>query len=228
MWKEWDRDSFGSFNRKEHFYFKKLLAMLDSSSSNFSKLSILELGFGNGSFAGWLKANYPQMRWSGVEIQDSLVSRAKDSGFNAMPTIPEPAREGQYDVILAFDVIEHLSDSEISDLFMKVAGILKEDGVVLARTPNAGGPFGLPNQTGDPTHITPISLSRLSSYLTAWDIRETGDIQPIWEGRPLSALRNLIRLLLKLLVSGVIRFAFAPQPTTLLASNLHLLFKLRN
>ena len=104
MWKEWDRSSFGSFSRKEHFYFKKLLAMLDSSNSNFSKLSILELGFGNGSFAGWLKANHPQIRWSGVDIQDSLVSRAKDSGFNAMRKMPEPARENQYDVILAFDV----------------------------------------------------------------------------------------------------------------------------
>ena len=179
IWKEWDRDSFGSFSRKEHFYFKKLFTLLDTSSSDVSKLSILELGFGNGSFAGWLKANHPQIRWLGVEIQDTLIERAKGSGFIAMPAIPKPAGKDQYDIVVAFDVIEHLSDSEISDLFMKVAGILKEDGVVLARTPNAGGPFGLPNQTGDPTHITAISLSRLSSYLTAWDIRETGDIQPV-------------------------------------------------
>jgi 2-polyprenyl-3-methyl-5-hydroxy-6-metoxy-1,4-benzoquinol methylase len=225
MWKKWDRDPFGSFNRKEHFYFKKLLEMLDSSSSN---LSILELGFGNGSFAGWLKANHPQIRWSGVEIQDSLVNKAKDSGFTAMLTIPEPARENKYDVILAFDVIEHLSDSEISDFFTRVANIVKKGGIVLARTPNAGGPFGLPNQTGDPTHVTPISLSRLSSYLTDWEIRATGDIQPVWEGKLLSAIRNLIRLCFKILVTGLVRFAFAPQPHTLLASNLHLTFKLKN
>jgi UDP-N-acetyl-D-mannosaminuronate dehydrogenase len=54
-----------------------------------------------------------------------------------------------------------------------------------------------------------------------------GDIKPLWEGKILSALRNCLQLVLKVFFSGIIRFAFAPQPKTLLASNLHLIFKVQ-
>ena len=227
-WKQWDKEPFGSFTRKQHHYFKKLLTCNFGSSLNSRHLDVLEIGFGNGAFAGWLKATHSQISWTGVEIQDALVAKALEAGFNATSAIPDTAPQEQYDLIAAFDVIEHLSDRDIKAFFAKASAMLKPKGIVLTRTPNAGGPFGLPNQTGDPTHVTPISLSRLGSYLDNWQIEERGDLQPIWEGKFLSAIRNCIRLILRDLISALIRFAFAPQPKTLLASNLHLTFKLRN
>lgn len=227
-WKQWDREPFGSFTRKQHYYFKKLLTYNFGSNSSSLRLEVLEIGFGNGAFAGWLKATHPKMSWAGVEIQDALVAKAQQAGFNGMSAIPDTAPEEQYDLIAAFDVIEHLSDQDIKSFFAKASVMLKPKGVVLTRTPNAGGPFGLPNQTGDQTHVTPISLSRLGGYLDNWQIEERGDLQPVWEGKFFSAIRNCVRLLLRTLISACVRFAFAPQPKTLLASNLHLTFKLRN
>lgn len=222
-WKQWDEEPFGSFTRKQHYYFRKLTNFYPEPVSN--NVNVLEIGFGNGAFAGWLKMIYPHISWTGIEIQDALVSKAQKAGFNAILANSDKMLVGQYDLIIALDVIEHLTDQEIEAFFSDALAKLKLNGVILTRTPNGGGPFGLPNQTGDSTHITPISLSRLSGYLTDWQIEEKGDMQPLWEGNVLSAIRNCIRLFLRTLISVLIRFAFAPQPKTLLASNLHLRFK---
>lgn len=224
-WKRWDREPFGSYSEKQHYYFKKLLTPYIGSGER--NQDFLELGFGNGALAGWLKATHPSISWAGLELQQPLVSKAQKAGFTAMTEIAEVSAKKQFDMIVALDVIEHLTDIEIEAFFCQASELLKPNGIVLTRTPNAGGPFGLPNQTGDPTHTTPISLSRLSNYLNSWRIEEKGDIKPLWEGKMLSALRNCLQLVCKVLISGIIRFAFAPQPKTLLASNLHLIFKLQ-
>jgi len=224
-WKKWDLTPFGTVKVKQHFYFTKLLApyLLGRDDGH----SVLEIGFGNGELAGWLNAHHSHVSWTGIEIQESLVSKARAAGFQAEADISKLDLQTSYDLIIAIDVIEHLTDIEIQDLFSKFNLLLKDDGTVITRTPNAGGPLGLPNQTGDATHITPISLSRLGGYLSDWDITEQGDIQPVWEGKILSAIRNFCRLTLRAIISGSIRFIFSPQPKTLLASNLHLCFKKR-
>lgn len=225
-WKKWDLTPFGTVKVKQHFYFAKLLApYLRGRDAGHS---VLEIGFGNGELAGWLNAHHSHISWTGIELQESLVSKARAAGFQAEVDISKLDLQTSYDLIIAIDVIEHLSDIEIQDLFSRFNLLLKEDGTVITRTPNAAGPLGLPNQTGDATHITPISLSRLAGYLSQWEITEKGDIQPVWEGKVLSALRNCFRLALRTAISGSIRFVFSPQPKTLLASNLHLFFKKRS
>ena len=222
-WKKWDQEPFGRYKKKEHYYFNKMINFASGLNQNSI---VLEIGFGNGGFAGWLEANYPHATWNGVEVQKSLVEKAKEAGFWAAPKIQDINTAKKYDLILALDVIEHLSDTEIADFFLAASKLIKPNGIVLIRTPNAGGPLGLPNQTGDPTHITPVSLSRLANYLNGWEIHAEGDLQPIWEGRIFSAMRNIVRLLCQTVISSLVRFSFAPQPRTLLASNLHLKFKL--
>ena len=189
-------------------------------SQKYSK--ILEIGFGNGSLAGWLKTFHPSVSWTGIEVQQTLVEKAKNAGFDASSNLDQlPARK-QFDVIVALDVIEHLSDSEIEKVLKLSAGLLADDGLIILRSPNAGGPFGLPNQVGDPTHITPISTSRLASYASEWRISEKGDILLWWNGKLLSSARNCFRHIIRLGIERIVRFAFAPQPKHLLSSNLHL------
>jgi SAM-dependent methyltransferase len=160
-----------------------------------------------------------------VEIQEPLVSKANASGYESFLNLPTPGANFSFDAIVAFDVLEHLNDSEIRDLFADILPLLKENGVVIARVPNGEGPMGLPNQNGDPTHVTNISLSRLSAYLTEWRIECQGDLRPLWEGKILSCIRNVIRTCVREILGSLIRFAFAPQPRTLLASNIHLIFR---
>lgn len=220
-WKQWDQVPFGTYSQKQHHYFKKLL----SSRLKTGSETILEIGFGNGSLAGWFSDNYPKVRWIGVEIQEPLVGKATSSGYESLTKLPKAGSNCSFDLAVAFDVLEHLNDSEIRDLFTDILPVLKKNGVVIARVPNGEGPLGLPNQNGDPTHVTNISLSRLSAYLTEWKIECQGDLRPLWEGRFLSFIRNIIRSSVRESLSLLIRFAFAPQPRTLLDSNIHLIFR---
>ena len=220
-WKQWDQIVFGSYTNKQHFYFKKLL----SDRLKTGEETILEIGFGNGSLAGWLRDTYPSAKWIGVEIQEPLVTKANASGYESHTNLPKPNLNHSFDAVVAFDVLEHLNDSEIRDLFSDIQPLLKENGFVIARVPNGEGPMGLPNQNGDPTHVTNISLSRLSAYLTEWRIECQGDLRPLWEGKLLSCTRNVIRACVRGILSLLIRFAFAPQPRTLLASNIHLILR---
>ena len=161
-WKQWDQVPFGTYNKKQHYYFSKLL----SNRLKTGKETILEIGFGNGSLAGWLRDKYPNAKWIGVEIPEPLVSKASASGYQSLTKLPRPSLNHSFDAVVAFDVLEHLNDIEIRNLFTDILPSLKENGVVIARVPNGEGPLGLPNQNGDPTHVTNVSLSRLSAYLT--------------------------------------------------------------
>ncbi len=218
-WKQWDQIPFGTYSKKQHHYFKKLFSNKLTTGSEI----ILEIGFGNGPLAGWLRDKYPDVRWVGVEIQEPLVSKASASGYESLTKLPRPSLNHSFDAVVAFDVLEHLNDIEIRNLFTDILPSLKENGVVIARVPNGEGPLGLPNQNGDPTHVTNVSLSRLSAYLTEWKIECKGDLRPLWEGKFLSFMRNIIRLIVREILTLLIRFAFAPQPRTLLASNIHLI-----
>jgi SAM-dependent methyltransferase len=224
QWKNWDKFVFGQTSRKEAHYFRKILAR-ELSGNSRKEISILELGFGNGSLAGWLKTRYPEVTWVGVETQKRLVEKATQAGFKADSSLPDPVEK--FDLVVAIDVLEHLTDTEIRGLFDQIKRLLKPNGRVIARSPNASGPFGLPNQTGDPTHITPISANRLSAYLTDWIIEEKGDLKPLWEGRIFSFAKNVIRATVRFIIQIILRFAFAPQPKTLFASNIHLFIFLR-
>ena len=66
---------------------------------------------------------------------------------------------GQFDLIVLFDVLEHLSLSEIVASFKIFSHLLTPSGKVLARFPNGGSPFGRLHQYGDATHQTVLTGS---------------------------------------------------------------------
>jgi 2-polyprenyl-3-methyl-5-hydroxy-6-metoxy-1,4-benzoquinol methylase len=67
----------------------------------------------------------------------------------------------RFDLIVAFDVLEHLTVEEIVDLLRFAASLLNPGGRLLARFPNGASPFGAFYQTGDVTHVTVLSAGRI-------------------------------------------------------------------
>lgn len=122
---------------------------------------ILEIGFGRGHFLDWAGKNGYEV--SGVEIIEEFVRKARDRGHvvftGTVQAVIDPGN--QYDLIVAFDVFEHLSIPEIIDLLQFTKQILSKDGVVLARFPNGSSPFGAHYQNGDATHSTALSGTRI-------------------------------------------------------------------
>lgn len=129
---------------------------------------ILEIGFGQGHFLNW--ATLQGFTVTGVELIEELTARARSRGLRVfhghVQQISELTRE-KFDLVVAFDVFEHLTLEELVDLLRFLVRILEPSGKVLARFPNAGSPFGMPYQYGDVTHVTPLSAATISQIAIA-------------------------------------------------------------
>jgi 2-polyprenyl-3-methyl-5-hydroxy-6-metoxy-1,4-benzoquinol methylase len=139
-----------------------------------SQASIFELGFGNGGFLSWAKSK--GHRTYGIELIPELVSRAKKMGHSVETTSladlgNSPFLNNKYDLIAAFDVLEHLTVDETRSFLRFCKSTLTADGKILIRTPNCSSPFGLWLQMADTTHVTMLSPERLEHIASLEGLR---------------------------------------------------------
>lgn len=210
-WKDWDLSRFGSLSAELRSYFRHEMGR--SGISAHQEARVLEIGYGNGAFLEFAR----RQGWSimGVEANQSLVETAIRAGYEAYPT--ESIRDlaaGSFDAIVAFDVIEHMSKTELMDFFAEVRRLLTIGGVFLARFPNGDSPNGLANQNGDISHQTSIG-SRLAEYLAASQRLDVvflgGQAQPVLAGSTAISLYRFVAVPVRLIINVVLRLLFFPR-----------------
>jgi SAM-dependent methyltransferase len=119
---------------------------------------ILEIGFGDSRFMDWSRSR--GLMPVGVEILEAALDKGRALGHEVFPGPFTPATlkpDRLFDVIVAFDVVEHLTVSEIRQLFRDTLPHLLPGGRYLFRFPNGNSPFVGPTQNGDVTHRTLVS-----------------------------------------------------------------------
>ncbi len=116
---------------------------------------VIEIGFGAGQCMAWLASRGAQV--TGLEIQPRLVVGGRSRGFDTHLSgeFDWTPLTGKVDLIVGFDVLEHLTDAETVSLLRTGAVALKPGGAMLFRFPNMASPFGLLYQAADPTHTSP-------------------------------------------------------------------------
>ena len=142
QWKRW-QGSFEVREREARYFAAEFRGM------PLRGKRVLEIGFGSGSFLTWAK-------FEGAE-----VCAARNASLGEL--VGEDAR---YDLIVAFDVIEHWDTDELIANFRHIAALLADDGVFLARFPNGHSPFGRVYQHGDFTHKSVISHYKIGYLAT--------------------------------------------------------------
>lgn len=163
-WKNWDVQRFGKFTAQDAAYYE---AELGSRLGSSPKAVVLEIGFGNGAFLGWCKAR--GFDCSGVEQIPELISKAQEQGFKTYESIHDSLlrlRQGQFDCIVAFDVLEHIEQKELPGYFQRVAMLLKPGGYFIARFPNGDSPFGRMYQHGDLAHVATLGQFKIRQLAT--------------------------------------------------------------
>jgi len=127
---------------------------------------VLEIGFGNGGFLAWAKDEGAAV--TGLELNVEMRDAARRHGFTVSDaSIGELARERErFDVIVAFDVLEHWDTDELTENFGHIRNLLGEGGLFLARFPNGQSPFGRAYQHGDFTHKSTLTTYKIE-YLAA-------------------------------------------------------------
>lgn len=208
-WKQWSIENFAQSSAYDKQYFDAELKDLPIELVPFSP-QILEIGFGNGKFLQYCA----DRNWdvTGVEINPLLVKLAQEKGFTAVlsENLLELADE-QFDLVVAFDVLEHIPQDEIIFFLKQVKRVLKKEGACLFRFPNGDSPFGLANQNGDITHITAIGSEKIIFFASQASLDLIvcrGEREPLFETSFSKTLRRAISIVFKKMINAFIYLVF--------------------
>lgn len=158
-WKGWGA-GFGALSRGDTQYFATELREV-IRGGNVRR--VLEVGYGNGVFLAYAKSQ----GWSvtGIELQPELVAMAIEAGFDARPAEEvESLPDAEYDLIVAFDVFEHIPPDMSIDYLRNLARKLNSAARIVLRFPNADSWIGNPFQNGDLTHVNAIGALKMGQY----------------------------------------------------------------
>ena len=210
-WKSWGSTDFGQPSFKDRSYFSAELKRLPLDANK--PISVMEIGFGNGHF---LKFGVDK-GWNiiGTEANPHLVNIACDAGFEALHTESlSEFSKNQYDLVVAFDVLEHIPQEVLLSFLEEIKRILKPGGIFLGRAPNGDSPFGLSLQHGDATHITTLGSGKIHYFAKQLNMNLLycqGQAETLMRKNPISTLRRLIALFFKKIINGFVFIVFYPN-----------------
>jgi SAM-dependent methyltransferase len=144
---------------------------------------LLEIGCSSGAFLE--RARVRGAFVSGVEVDEVARAEARRAGLDCTAEIQRGAR---YDIVCAFQVLEHLADPHM--MVGQVAEVLVDDGVFLAAVPNGGQAARVGNTwvgfRRDLEHLQYFSIGTLAALLSAHGLL----VESFWEeGQPSGMLR---------------------------------------
>jgi 2-polyprenyl-3-methyl-5-hydroxy-6-metoxy-1,4-benzoquinol methylase len=107
------------------------------SRTHNSVKSVLEIGCGTGNFLKLIKTRKPELKVTGVDLSPEAVELAKEKGidcFNVSAEAFAKENSGSYDLILAFEVLEHVFDP--FSLIRALVRLLEKKGTICMTMPN--------------------------------------------------------------------------------------------
>ncbi len=174
QWKQWEGD-FQASDRDARYF------AAEFSGIALANKRVLEIGFGNGRFLAWAKSQGALV--AGTEIEETMLARAREKGFVALPASLDAlvAGSGRFDIVVAFDVFEHWDKQTLITNLQHIASLLDAGGLVLARFPNGHSPFGRVYQHGDITHQTALSTSSIEQLagMTGFSVVRVSNAQRV-------------------------------------------------
>jgi cyclopropane fatty-acyl-phospholipid synthase-like methyltransferase len=126
---------------------------------------IPELGYGHPHFLAWATAQGCNVVGTEINRGQHEVATAAGHDVHLGPLDDiDFATSTAFDAIVAFDVFEHLTISELKETLIRLHGLLAEGGVGFGWFPNGGSPFGLAFIAGDIAHKTTLNGSSMEQF----------------------------------------------------------------
>jgi 2-polyprenyl-3-methyl-5-hydroxy-6-metoxy-1,4-benzoquinol methylase len=175
--------------------------------------SVLDLGCGQGALVRLLNDHGFVAR--GIDASSEQVALAQRIAPGAVEeadlfdflTEDHP----RFDAILAIDLLEHLTRSEVLRVLSWVGTALRTGGVFIARMPNAASPLGALYQFGDLTHETALSPRSFRQACAAAGLSDVACF-PCKPG--LHGLKSVSRMFVLRVGHGMLKLACAAETGT--------------
>ena len=222
VWKDWCAADFGLVNSEEALYFERELQATGIAQP--AGLRVGEIGYGNGSFAGWARRGGAQ--WIGRETSQVLQARAVEAGFEILTpdaSLSDAWGGGALDLIVAFDVVEHMSLCAIRSFLAEAKAALKPGGLLLLRTPSGDSPFVSAIYCGDVTHRTLLGSSAVRQLACELDLEVRQIRSPVLPMTGLSKTRLVRRAAVRFarwIAFSFIRTALMGNGSAILSPNM--------
>ncbi len=204
-WKGWTDARFGRFDPEDDLYYAAELGA--SGIQSVQGLEVAELGYGNGTFAGWVRR--AGGHWTGKEVIPELQKRAAEAGFQVIAPDADFAvacGPGRIDLMVAFDVIEHLELDAIRLFLNEAREALKVGGRLVMRSPSGDSPFAGAMYHGDLTHRTLLGSSAIRQLAVEADFQVCQVRSPVLPIKGLGPLRTARRVAVR--VTHAVAFSF--------------------
>jgi SAM-dependent methyltransferase len=118
-------------------------------------LRLLDLGCGDGALLR-VARDLGVEHLEGVDLSPEMVAKARAIGFSVeladALSFVTAQPDDSFDVVCAFDVLEHLDHEKLSGVCEHVLRILKSGGTFLIHVPNGASPYAGRMRYGDITH----------------------------------------------------------------------------
>lgn len=221
-WKGWYEADFGNFGAEDALYYAKELHA--SGINSVRGLRVGELGYGNGAFAGWVRK--AGGHWVGCEAIPELQQRAEDAGFDVIASQADFSSvygPEKLDLIVAFDVIEHLELDVIRSFLIEAMTALRPGGLLLLRLPSGDSPFSGAIYRGDLTHRTLLGSSAIRQLAVEagfepWQVRSP--MVPLCGLGLVRAARRMASRLMQILAFSFVRKLLMGNDTAVLSPNM--------
>ena len=127
-------------------------------------LEVLDAGCGVG-YGAEMIARAGASRVVGIDLEPEAIATASEragemADFQVGDVQDLPFDEGSFDLVVCFEVLEHLEDPEPAITALK--GVLREDGLLIVSSPNRGV-----YPPGNPHHLHEFTLEELRDALAA-------------------------------------------------------------
>jgi len=170
-------DTLAGFKPREP-YLKKIIKEHFPKDKN---ASILELGCGHGAFQYYItKAGYScsiGIDRSEEQIQEAYRLGIKNVIFANLVNHINSVKNNSLDLLIVFDVLEHFTKNELSDLMNEFYRVLNQGGKIICHTPNAESPFGNSVMKGDFTHETSFTRESIAQLFLSHGFREVNSFE---------------------------------------------------
>ena len=164
--------------------------------------AVHDLGCGQGILMQCARAvGYRNVRGSDASPEQVAIAKANGIGGIECSGALEAVRKlksSTQDLILAFDLVEHLTKDEVMELAREIHRVLKPRGSFLVHTPNGGSPLVGRTFTGDLSHETLFSQASLCQllYISGFPRCDCHEDRPVVHG-PLSGVRWILWMVLR-------------------------------